>query len=398
MNKNKKQKNIIFITIIITLFIILFILNYKIDPYCFFHQTNLPAQIFVNKTENANIYIKGSKKQKRETVVIGASEIVTMFGRGPLDYIFNRICLRFYVVKFKNYYELLKLYINNHPETKNVIIVINYPSFFTLNKDYPKSKSNNYSLKELFYLFFSLDTTKKSLKILKNMTINNNVSQSDSDIYIENGFYNIYIFSHYFKNKNFLKETNEDIEFLDKTIKFLKEKNINYYVIIPPYSAISLYAIYSDQRAIDEINKIKKKLVEKVDVVYDFAFINKYTNIDFFNINYLYYDYQHPNWIYGIKIYKLFFDEKNSEKDIVMILNKENIESSIDKQKELYNRYYSDNINNLKKYLEISKVINNDTLEIIPSLKWEKQDLPDQLLQELNYAKRIRKIYKETKI
>ena len=90
------------------------------------------------------------------------------------------------------------------------------------------------------------------------------------------------------------------------------------------------------------------------------------------------------------QIYKLFFDKENAENDIVMILNKENIEESLKKQQELYNEYYAKNKKVIENYLKIPEVINQNLALTAPSINWRKDDLPAELSKEIQYGQNIR--------
>ena len=391
MIKNKKNNNIIFLFIICISLIILLIINYKADPYSYFHKTNLAAQIPIDESSVADLHIKCSRNKKRENLIIGCSEVITMYGDGPLDNIFNYLYLESNVVKFKNYYEILKLYLEIHPETKNIILFINYPSFYIFNKDRKNSKYKYLTLQEIFYLLFSFNTTKESLKYITDNIVHRNDKRNNALNYNDTGLYKPYLLTYYYKNTEVsFPETSKDIKYIDNIVSLLKEKNINYYVLIPPYSSITLYTIYSNKIATKELNRIKKILVKKFGTVYDTAFINKYTRMNLGNINYLHKDNNHPNWIYGIKIYKLFFDKENAENDIVMILNKENIEESLKKQQELYNEYYAKNKKVIANYLKIPEVINENLALTAPSINWGKDDLPKELSKEIEYGQNIR--------
>ena len=396
MKKNIRIKNIFFIICIILFLLIIFLINYKTDAYGFFKKTKDSIQICdIGGNNMTNIYIKGYKNRKRDTVIIGGSDACGMFGNGALTVFHNGIYLNAGCVTFKNRYEILKLYLNLHPETKNVVLVTNYQYIFDNNYDCEVSKTHKFTLNDIFYLFYSYDITTKNLKIIKNKILN--ITNPEDELlrayYHVQNFYSPYRLPIFKYRKDIVASRIEDYKYIEKLNNLFKEKNINCYVIIPPYSSLFLYTLYTDVRLKDQVIDLKRKLVENFGIVYDAAFINEYTDINLKNGNYLYSYCDHPNWIFGIKLYKILFDKTNADEDIIMYLTKDNFDECIRKQQDIFDGFYLKKGKTYKDFLNIIKKLYENNNVYDKWNRWMFDEIPQDLKSELKYAEKKRQKY-----
>ena len=389
---NKKNKynynNIFFLIFIFLIFLTILSFNYLMDPY----------KIFNNKTRKMNnteafidnslpyIYMEAYKDVKTKNVIIGGSDAETLFFCRLNDYFYNGIYLKHKVLKIKNYYKVLKRYLELHTETEIVILVINYASFFSHNNDIP-DYNHTKTLQDMLYPLFSIDASKESFNILKykitSLFYKNEYKEKTNEVVT---WFNPYNTPSYKFDKLQEKENNEDLLYFDKVINLLKEKNIKYYILIPPYNSMVLKIINSNERYANEINRIKRHMTYIASNIYDSAFINKHTKANLLQDNFLHiYGGDHPNYIFGIKFFKVFFDEKNADKDFYRILTKENIEEQLNRQNKEIKNYTQQTEKDYEKFFNLPEVRNH----IIPPwthvYEYTKNDLPKEYKKELDY-------------
>ena len=391
MKTNKNIRNLFFIfTSIFIIFCICFF-NYKIDPY----------KLFGNKYYmRLNLYPRDIvytimqiyKDQKSDTILIGGSEGLSLFNE-YYSIFFNNISME--GINYRQYRELLEAYLELHPETKNVIIVFGYVNIIEkINLPMPKFKNKNLCFKEYQKILFSIDVTYKSIKSLK-LDIKYRILDKLNKNYLKNIFI-VYFPKHsdYYKiNINNLKEAERNnFSEINKIINLLEEKKLNYTFIFPPYNAIFMSLIYKQKENQNNINNFKRFLVNAVPSdkkIYDFAFVNKYTSSDIStNKDALYINITHPSFIYGTKIIKVLFNDIEADKSIYFLLNKNNIESVIEKENKLIEDYINNNLKLVKYYQKLALEQNEDNILFIKKLKYES--LSDESKKEYEYL--IRKI------
>ena len=291
---------------------------------------------------------------------MGYSEPVSCFYNVNNKIFFNGLTLTKSAYNFM--YNHLEEYLKLHKETKKVIFILSYNGFFY---DQSEEISDYNYYKALLYFLFSTDITSKNIdKILKNNLIQDkNKNKTITPVKETQHNHRLYIlpylvphFSTHDK-KDFYNNVMNNLQSWEKIIKLLKEKNIDYEIIIPPYNALYL-TIIKDKGCYNYVNIIKKFLVEKADVVHDFAFVNRITSIDITSPdNFWYFSPDHPNSFFGNKLLIFLFFRQYADKNLYMELNKNNIDKQLKKQEDLFNDYIKRKKPYIDNYLkELSKV------------------------------------------
>lgn len=392
MNKtNKTFNNLFFIfASLIILFCICFF-NYKIDPYKLFGNKNY-MQLYEYPLEMIYTVMKIYKNNKYDTVIIGGSDAISLFDDQYKQF-FNNLSIP--GINYKQYRELLEAYLKLHPETKKVIIVISYDNLIkNMNIYTPEFDKSNLTIKEYQRILFSADVTIKSLELIKNKIINKVLfylyRKKQDSIFIE---YNP-------KNIDFNEIPLEELKEIEKNnliemkkiIKILNNKNLDYVFIISPYHILYNSVLHEHKYSQDNIDNFKRFIVNNVPPdkkIYDFAFVNKYTSSDIStNKDALYINITHPSFIYGTKIIKVLFNDIEADKSIYFLLNKNNIESVIEKENKLIEDYINNNLKLVKYYQKLALEQNEDNILFIKKLKYES--LSDESKKEYEYL--IRKI------
>ena len=364
---NKIIKNILFIFLVILVIIGICFFNYKMDPYKLFEKKDY-MQLSAAPREMIYIIMKGYKNDKSDTVVIGGSDAECLFYEYYFHNYFNTISVK--ELSYEQYKELLDAYIELHPKTRRVIIIINYINIIHgPNITIPKFSETNFTLKEYQRILFSTDITIKSLIILKN-NIQDSIKSRNNKQKKETFYLNYFPKNpdRYDCTPDKLKELEKNnFEKINNLINMLDKKNIDYIFIIPPYHAIFMSLIYKNQKEAQEnLDKFRRFLVSVVPEdkkIYDFAFVNKYTSSDFYtNKNGLYITLSHPSVLFGAKILKILCDYEGANHDLYFLLNKDNIEYIIKKEKNLLNEYIKNNEKLFNHYNELYYSIEEENL------------------------------------
>ena len=347
-----KFKIIIFILVVCSFTFLIGLFNYYMDPYDIFLR-KCPLQINKLGQKYANAMLKAYKDDKHDTLFIGGSEIGYLFQFNHI--VFNKYfdAIDIDYISPKDLYHLVKNYIKLHPETKNIYISIGYNSILGAKyTEIPEFSNRNFTFNELFFIFVSKQTTLESLKKLYGNTLNFLKQKcpelyKTTDVIEDRGFWTTTFPNMppvYFNSINSYKEMlPEKLFYLDQLILFLKNNNINYQIIIPPYHSIYLSFLYLNKDASETIAQLKRHIVKISDNgLYDFSIINKYTTVDYKKNKYLFAEYTHPNIVLGMKIFKYFHDNI-SEKDLFLKLDKNNIEQLLRYENNLIKNYLDKN-------------------------------------------------------
>ena len=395
---NYKNLNIFFVISFFLIIITVFCINYKADPYNIFNNKS-NSGYYLNRD---SLYIEmKAHNVKKDTLIIGSSELHYMFCH-QLEhrYYFNLISLPF--MTMKEVYEITNNYLELHPETKNIYLFLPYPGTLSPMKlKIPQYSKKSLSFNEIKFLFFSKHTTLLSLKQIKE---NIQKSKEDDNIFnsdnikpykymIHNGLEikgkDIYwkfsptALPKYEGNQEDFKERyDEAIYYMNKFIDLMEERGINYEIAIPPYSAFILSQIHKNKDTRMFIENLKRNIVNRNVNIYDFGVVNKYTATSTIDRSWLYYNPDHPNYIFGIKIFKTFFDEENAEPNIYILINKNNIDSVLKKENELLENYIKNNQKTFDFYNEVEQHATREN-QIIRTLNLK--DLPLEYKKEIEY-------------
>ena len=163
---NKIIKNLLFVFLVILVILGICFFNYKMDPYRLF-ANKFYMQLNEYPREMIYTVMKSYKNKKNDTVILGSSETIALFNDKFINY-FNNVSAE--GINFKQYKELLDVYLKFHPETKKVIIVVSLINVVNnIELAIPEFDGVNYSIKEYKNIFFSLDATIKSFNIINNL-------------------------------------------------------------------------------------------------------------------------------------------------------------------------------------------------------------------------------------
>ena len=352
-------------------------MNYFVDPYNIFTKykyINFSRQ----SQESIPILIKASQKSKFDTVFWGSSELSTLFF---IDKLYSNYISKFSVeeISLKTEYDAIKNYLFIHPETKRVFVFISYPSLFS-NKTIKIENIDNmeYSLNELAYLLLSKETTFKTIDkinriILKKIGTNKTTGCK---------------FVSYPKRYSQLGEKiiSDDITkpaflYLIKMVELFKEKNIDYTFVISPVHSVYQATLFAEPQIQDYLNNIKRLLVNLSDNdVYDFAIFSKETTIDYDSSdNYYWIDYVHANELIGYKMFKILHGDVDVP-GFYQLLNKNNIETELNKQNKILRLYYTNNHDLIHTYIERGKQKTTDNYKIVR----DYENAPDYIRQEFS--------------
>ena len=403
-----KRNNIIFIALFILIFIIIGLLNYFADPFDLFNEQHTINTC--GKPRNLlYIDLKMHKKalRKNDTLWIGGSEMCKFSCAQNHFNVIGTV-----VLDYENMYNIIKNYLEINPNTKQINILLSYNNFYSYDKTeftFLEYNGPNITLKELFSILYSKDALYYTAKVyeqkikslfgkLKPQNLisfkshpQKNVDNSEN-INIEDANLNSsYIISVHPKYINYLyniseeqKKENEKNNFLylSKIIKLLKEKNIEYNFVIIPYNAVFLNFLEKKYPYNEMIDNLKKFMVNNVDTIYDFAFVNKYTKANLLKEGYLYSNMS-PNDLLLLKVIKVFYDPENAESDIYLKLNKQNVNEQIEYEAKLLNKFIIENSDLINYYSELNK--NFDIKNQNFKIDYTENELPLYAYKELQY-------------
>lgn len=375
------NKNILFLIVIALLILCSGLFNYIIDPFEFFHTQKNMNYVFCPR-KYAYYYLDTYKNYKSPNLTIGGSNASFLFGE--MRRVKNNLpvinTLRIEQMDKKTEYELLKYYLSVHPETECVYLIGSYYFDIQFLPDEITSPPDNKfeKLKQKINILFSVETFEHSFyKFLSYYLIK---TEKNVPVVVSRPYNTYYEFT----NDKDLKEAEKiNFEYTKKTIDLLKSKNIKYKIIFPPCNAAFLYLNYRNTAAKKYIERYKRFLAENYGEIYDFGFINKYTATKIYEKNYLYYDMYHISKLYGNKIFKYFFDEKNAEKDICLILNKNNIDNMLRYENELIEKFIKNNPDFIHFYDNLPVFSKNGQISV--QVKTYLSEVPQDAINEINY-------------
>lgn len=322
--------------------------------------------------------LKISKKYKYDYLIIGGSTANSIIDANLLQNK-NLIYMITTQFSFEKMVQYLDFITDIHPEISTIILPVEYAVY---SRDYgnktPDINNKKTTIKDLFKLYFSYDTTRKSINKIISFFPNfqdslNCLNRHNKNLYItdindkkfcsgiestencntefdiknekftKENYINIfdkYTYSHLF-NQNFREETYTS---LTKFKQIIKEKNKKIIFVFPPYHGLVQAQFYNNEKY-NEVESIKKWIVDNFpnQKIIDMAFINKYTQEPLeTTLNYI--DIVHPLGKPGHIFYcALKYYNQFKDKDIYIELNKDNITDTLKWQKERLENYISKN-------------------------------------------------------
>jgi len=378
--KNKINKNYIFFIVVSVFFVLIGCFNYFVDANRLFRRNDY-MELFEKTNRMIPFVIEHTKNIKNDTLLIGFSEPHLNFSEREFNKeYFNQ--LFFSYNNYKGIYEHIEQYLRLHPETKHVKFFVSYNSFFFFFYIEQTLKKNAY-FDKFIYLFFSKDITEKNYEKfywdisnkfheILNKFIPKTVKE-DSFLYeyIPN-----FIPYSYKSEEELDKIEKENYEYIDKIIDLFEKNNIEYEIIIPQYNAIYLVSL-DNKKQTKRLERIKRHLVNRAGVVYDFAFVNRLTSTNLLDgSNYIYYLPDHPNKFFGYKLFKFLFYREDADKDIYLTLTKKNIEQQLKKEDILLRDF----IKNNRAYVYYYTIPLERTTEY-----FDEKNVPQEFLDDREY-------------
>lgn len=284
---------------------------------------------------------------------------------------------------------LLKHFLKLHPETKNVIVSLEFNTYIKCYNHYTIPRKPSNALTDFLKLNFSLDATKGSIKkIFSNIKekiekVNHEEINHEEVNPEEINQVNInppkrLIYTVNDRRRYTYDETCEydNFETLKKIHNLIKEKQLNGIYFIPPVNALYLADVYS-QGIYDDV-EAWKKMVTQIVPYYDMAYVNKYTTMP---LGFYFRDVIHANrYAFTLKILNSIIDKSNSEKDFATYVTKENVNEILKEQRTSLIEYMSKNEKQINSYI---KDVYNGSFDNVYEYPLYESDLTENELKLL---------------
>ena len=387
------MKNFYFLGLFLIGLILVAIFNYTVDFKKAFHHEKGMILTEIMPEEELFFLIDQYKNYKNDTLLIGFSEIDLMSTdiRETAKNFYNAIYVSTY--SYKTLYNCVKRYVNLHKETKKVVIVLSYTTFLS-EGEYEKDSNEQVNNKNyLINVLFSKDNTFSNIDLIINCfrkLIRYTIFKKQKEFC----FHPIISQPNIVDQQVLDKKNLNKIEYLTKTVDFLKENNIEYQIVIPPNNAVYLCLLkYYNFDVL--IEKFKRNLVEHFDVVYDFLFVNRITSTNTFSkYNYWFCYPDHPSHNFSYKLILFLFFNNTSDDSIYMKLTKNNIDEKLKTQKKLINNFIKENKDYVNYYIENATEnsvenkycteINNIPFEIERDKNYINKKVTDKMSEDYN--------------
>lgn len=374
--KNFYFRNILFLFIIVFSLLLVSMLNYLVDPYNLFKKDVNSVDFIFLPSKLIYPYFKINKSQPCYRLIIGGSESLNLLG--PRVDKTTHYISRGAIEEFP---ELLEAYTDLHPEINEVIVCFStIYTFRTKMLDGIIYTGKNLNLREFFDVFLSFEMIKKTIKVLNKIDYKYKNAPTEKMTVRPN-----YIIKYNHTNTQLEEKQKNIYSSVNKIISILEAKNIKYTFVLTPINSIYSAITYKNKSYREKIQDFKRYLVSKVPVVYDFSIPTIFSNISLFDENNFYWqDFVHISYMFGIKYYKILFDEKNSDASLYYKLTNDNIEQSLLLENKLILDYINNNKNNVDYYTNI--VTSQDEIPDLKLLLFYSYDrTPQDLKKEVVY-------------
>lgn len=348
--KKSLKNNIIFILFLGGIFAFIFLFNYIFDAFDFrqHYKYNIYSH---NNADWIYSKIKKTTENKFDKLQIGSSSSCFWVNYER----WGVATIMLIGVSFEQFYEILNVFLQFHPEVKTVFVPLEYPTLLT--EENPVSNlpefdnKRNLSLKELLSYYLSVEVTKLSFGKF-NGWVDEKISEFENK-QVEDDYYKNLEVAVTRKVESF--ESTREEKFsknyvaIGKIIDFLQEKNINIICYVPPINYVHFEGILSPVN-LDRIEEVKKLIVSKGVSIYDYSFANKYNTAKMID-SIMFYDVVHPDLIYGNMAFEQMLNNKKS--DMYKLITKNNLqETNAEFRKGLqdYRKTHKDYIEEYKNY------------------------------------------------
>ena len=349
----KIYKNIVFLSLFLILVLGIMIINIITDPF------NIKGNLYTDsilrlipKRNYAYTCINLTKNKKCDYVFITGSSGEASINNAYFFKKYGSIAVLALVGTSPNeQLALLKYFLKLHPETKNVIVSLEYNIYLKCYNEYTIPRKPTNALTDFMMLNFSVDATKESIqKIIWNIkqktlekTNQEEVSSEDKN--------NNYIVCFVNEKRKYPYEKTcvyDNFEYLIKIHNLIKEKQLNEIYFIPPVNVLYLAHAYS-QGIYNDIETYKKMAAQIVPY-YDMAYVNKYTTKP---LGFYFRDVMHTNqFAFNHKILNTIIDKSNTDKDFATYVTKDNVNQVLQNQRNSLMEYISKNDKKINSYIE----------------------------------------------
>ena len=349
--KKLLRNNIIFILFLSGIFTSIILFNYTFDAldYKNIFKFNIYSH---NKADWIYSKIKMTADNKYDKLQIGSSS-----SRFWVNYDRWEVATIMLIgVSYEQFYEILNVFMNFHPEIKTVFVPLEYPTLLT--EENPVRELPNFdnkkrlSLKECVSYYLSAEITVMSFEKFANW-FKEKIDNLEHKPQVEDDYYkNVEVAV---TRKVSCCELAHEDKFqrdyvaIGKIIDYLQDKNVKIICYIPPLNYVHLEGILLPEN-LDRIEKVKKLIVSKGVSIYDYSFANKNNTAKMFD-SIMFYDVVHPDLIYGNMAFEQMLENKKS--NMYKLITKNNLqETNAEFRKGLqdYRNTHKDYIEEYKNY------------------------------------------------
>lgn len=327
----KQKKDIIFISVLITVISAVCIFNYIIDPYYLFRDTTIKGfnNVKIHKYSNKRkiLYSDIKINHKNKTVAFTGNCLLSNYGLRNNNIAFYTIPM----VRVEEAYMAVKAIHEIAPDIKKIYLGIFFDELWNEKNDEITDILTELDNKKLNYqdfinLFFSWNTTKYSIETLKDSIVNHG-----KDI--------IYIYPYReIAKKTYNNFPSESIDTVKKIYNYAKENNIELVIYYSPIHVTKKIHIYENNQW-NNNQSFKKQLAEMTDF-YDYSFFNQYNHSPLDENSIYFIDNIHPTNIYNNLVVK---DLLSDNKEIGILVTKNNVKELTDNDTRQLEQYIQDN-------------------------------------------------------
>ena len=337
----KKTLNILyFLLVVIVLGLGIFSFTEKVDPYSI-KTLKYAREMSIYDRDFLYTLINYSADNKYDYVYICGSSGTSSI----LSYIFeNYTNKKLFTINPQGIspleqYNLLKHFLKLHPETKNLIVSLEFNTYLNCYNSYTIPRKPSSKLNDFIRAYFSISAVMDSFKKLK---MEQTKPHDTKQLYERPKLkYNKIIKYYYGEFCEF-----DNLAILKKIDDLAKDYKVNTIYFIPPTNALYLSNAYITG-TYKHIEDYKRGLTDVVSY-YDMSFINEYTKKP---IRLYFEDVMHPNpLIFTDKLVDCLIYNKCSP-NLEQIITKDNADYVLKSQKQLLINYINDNKDYVYKYV-----------------------------------------------
>ena len=356
--KKKKIRNISFVVafVIVSLLVIMF--NYFVDPYGYAQDKVKNMQkldIHSEPHDMTYTYLNKTKKVKVEHVLIGTSSATSLLN---LDLFHCCTAERMAILanpqmSLDETYDILKYFLELHPEVQHVFVSFDVNTYlYDLPYVTLPKKPTNF-IQDFIKLYYSLGVTKASFnKIMEKYKPQAEIAEPSYYVNQKRKYY-------YEHNVESCME--ENLEKLHKIRELLASKNIKATYFMTPLHALYLSNMYKTNK-LEKLENLKREFAQ-ITPFYDMAIITKHTSEPF---EYFWADVIHPLPFISYRIYDVLVYKKDNP-EFAILLDKNNIEQTLKKQRKLIENYIEKNTDYVNEY--VNSNLTNEEMEAAGYMK-----------------------------